>query len=61
MVLSDLHFDLRKALKGSSQDKASFSEMWRFYYVESSFSNDDSELLENHFAKWEAFFVPNTS
>ena len=34
---------------------------WRFYYEKSSFSNDDSERLENHFAKRKKVFVSNMS
>jgi len=61
MVLSDLHLKLVKAIKSPPQDEAAFSEMWHFYYAEPSFSNDDSERLEDHFEKWSEDFVPNFS
>ena len=61
MVLSDLHLELVKVVKSPLQDEALFLELRRFYCVESSFSNDDSELLENHFTKQEEVFVPNIS
>jgi hypothetical protein len=36
--------------------------MWHFFYcAESSFSNDDSERLEDQFEKRSEVFVPNTS
>jgi hypothetical protein len=41
--------------------KLEFSKILRFYCAESSFSNDDSERLENHFEKRAEDFVPNTS
>jgi len=61
MVLLSLHLELRKAVKCPPQDEAAFSEMWCFYYVEPSFSNDDSKLLEDHFEKQSEAFVPNVS
>ena len=61
MVLLDLHLELRKAVKSPLQDEAAFSEIWHFYYSKSSFSNDDSKRLENHFTKREEVFVPNMS
>ena len=36
-----MHLELGKAVKSPSQDEAAFPRMWRFYCVESSFSNDD--------------------
>ena len=51
MVLSDVHLDLGKEVKIPPQDEATFSGMWRFYYVESSFSNDDPRKLEDNFEK----------
>jgi hypothetical protein len=41
--------------------KLRFLKILRFYYVESSFSNDDSEQLENRFGKQAEDFVTNTS
>ena len=45
----------------NEEDMIEWIEMWCFYYAESSFTNDDSERLENHFVKWAEVFVPNTS
>ena len=57
MVLLDMHLELRKVVKSPLQDEALFSGMWRFYYVESSFSNDDIGILEDHFEKWLDYFM----
>jgi len=61
MVFSDPHLELRKVVKIPPQDEVAFSEMWRFYCAEPSFSNDDSVRLEDHFEKWSKAFVPNFS
>jgi hypothetical protein len=61
MVISYVHLDLSKAVKIPPQYEAAFSEMWRFYCVESSFSNDDFVRLEDHFEKWLKDFVTNMS
>jgi hypothetical protein len=49
-----------KAVKSPPQDEVRFHKCGIFYYVESSFSNDDSERLEDHFEKRSEIFVPNT-
>jgi hypothetical protein len=50
-----------KAIKSPPQDEVRFQKCGVFYYVESSFSNDDYERLEDHFEKRSEVFVPNTS
>ena len=61
MVLSYVHLELEKVVTIPPQDEALFSGMCHFYYAKSSFSNDDSERLENNFAKWSEVFVTNMS
>ena len=61
MVLSHLHLELGKVVKSPLQDEEVFSGMWCFYYVESSFSNDDPERLKDYFEKISNDFVPEMS
>ena len=61
MVLLYIHLGLGKVVKSPLHDEAMFSGMWRFYYAESSFSNDDPWRLEDHFEKGSEYFVPNMS
>jgi hypothetical protein len=48
-----------KVVKIPPQDEVRFKKCGVFYCTESSFSNDDSERLEDHFEKWSEVFVPN--
>jgi hypothetical protein len=59
-VSSEFHLELGKVVKSPPQDEVHFQKCGIFYCVDSSFSNDDSERLEDHFEKWPEVFVPNT-
>jgi hypothetical protein len=60
VVSLEVHLELGKVVKSPSQDEVRFQKCGIFYCVESSFSNDDSERLEDHFEKRSEVFVPNT-
>jgi hypothetical protein len=60
VVSSKFNLENGKAVKSPPQDEVRFQKCDIFYCTESSFSNDDSERLEDHFEKWLEVFVPNT-
>ena len=59
-MYSDFHLDLGKAVKSPPKEEVHFQKCGILYCAESSFSNDDSEQLEEHFEKRSEDFFPNT-
>jgi hypothetical protein len=61
VVSSEFHLDLGKAVKSPSKGEVRFQKYGVLNCVKSSFSNDDSKRLEDHFEKWTKAFVPKIS
>jgi hypothetical protein len=59
-VSSEFNLEHGKVVKSPMQDEVRFQKCGIFYCVESSFSNDDYERLEDHFEKWLEVVVNKT-